>query len=495
MADKNNREEDRRDSDSANPSSEKSGTSRIERRSKNRPFSGAPRKQKAEGSGHDVSKLKALLDEHFHPEEVPGDGSGDGVAETPETDNAPEDDKVAKPKKAGAAQRMVGRVVKSLIGVAVLIVVGIMPAQRLLQVSSVEAVVNAPLVTVRAPIAGVVGSVSDDLQAGRQVAAQGPLMTITNPRADASRVVAYSDRLENLQFEHSSKAAKLKTFTGLESELEARVKSFTANRILQLKARLEQTDARIEGAVAAFDKAKANEQRYANLVSKGIASTADMETAESEARMAEQTVRQYRAEKDELNVELNALNKGTFLGDDYNDRPQSAQRLEEVKSTIASLKADLKAGDVQIDWARKTLDEEKRRYAMASKVEVAAPAGGEIWQVLASPGERVEAGEPLLNILDCSNLLVTAVVSESVYNSLTKGAPAAFRFREGGTPLKGKVILLSGMATASSDLAIMPEALTRESYRVTVSLDNPYASQGVCAIGRTGRVVFGRDAV
>jgi hypothetical protein len=90
---------------------------------------------------------------------------------------------------------------------------------------------------------------------------------------------------------------------------------------------------------------------------------------------------------------------------------------------------------------------------------------------------------------------VTAVVSESVYNSLTKGAPAAFRFREGGTPLKGKVILLSGMATASSDLAIMPEALTRESYRVTVSLDNPYASQGVCAIGRTGRVVFGRDAV
>ena len=54
--------------------------------------------------------------------------------------------------------------------------------------------------------------------------------------------------------------------------------------------------------------------------------------------------------------------------------------------------------------------------------------------------------------------------------------------------------MVTPLATASSEFAITPAALTLEAYRVTVSLDNPYAIKGICAVGRTGRVVFGRDA-
>ena len=478
------------------PVSDKTASAEIktERRSANRPFSGAARgRQSAKAEqGRDVAGLKALLDEEFEHDRR------DAVAKPAEPDARAPDVGASTPVGKGASgsgRRWLGRIVKTLIGIAVIVVVGVMPAQRLLQVSSVEAVLNAPLVTVRAPISSVVGDVAGDLRAGRQVPPKFPMVTINNSRADISRVVTYSDRLESLQYDQSSKAARLEAYRELESELQARVDTFTQNRILQLDARLEQAQARIEGAGAAFENAKAVRERASELRNKGITSLADLEAAQRDAVIAEQTVRQLRAERDELKIELAALNQGTFLGDDYNDRPQSAQRLDEVRSTIASLSADLKAGDVQIDWAKKTLNEEKRRYGVESKAQLGSPIAGSIWQVLVATGENVEAGEPLFNVLDCSKLLATAVVSEAVYNSLVKGTPAAFRFREGGDPLKGEVILLSGMATASSSLAITPAALTREAYRVTVSLDNPYASQGVCAIGRTGRVVFGRDAV
>ena len=48
------------------------------------------------------------------------------------------------------------RVAKSVLAVAIVVIVGWFPVQRFLEVSSTEAVVNARLVTVRSPIDGEV---------------------------------------------------------------------------------------------------------------------------------------------------------------------------------------------------------------------------------------------------------------------------------------------------------------------------------------------------
>ena len=95
----------------------------------------------------------------------------------------------------------------------------------------------------------------------------------------------------------------------------------------------------------------------------------------------------------------------------------------------------------------------------------------------------------MFSLLNCSQTIVTAVVSEAVYNSLFVGMPAKFSFREGGASLPGQVVQLSGVAEASSNFAIMPSALKKESYRVAVSVDAA-SLQGGCPVGRTGRVVF-----
>jgi hypothetical protein len=112
-----------------------------------------------------------------------------------------------------------------------------------------------------------------------------------------------------------------------------------------------------------------------------------------------------------------------------------------------------------------------------------------VWEVLTAPGEQVHRGQDLLRVLDCGGALVTAVVSESVYNGLRVGSPARFRPRDGQMDLPGKVIRLTGASASPANLAIQPSVLLRESYHVTVAV--PALAEGAgCTVGRTGRVIF-----
>ena len=52
-----------------------------------------------------------------------------------------------------------------------------------------------------------------------------------------------------------------------------------------------------------------------------------------------------------------------------------------------------------------------------------------MWEVLTAPGELVVRGQDLVRLLDCSGVVVTAAVSESVYNRLHIGQSATFRLR------------------------------------------------------------------
>ena len=55
---------------------------------------------------------------------------------------------------------------------------------------------------------------------------------------------------------------------------------------------------------------------------------------------------------------------------------------------------------------------------------------------------------------------------------------------------EGRIVSLTGVATAPANLAIQPAALAKEPYRVTVALPE-MPTKGRCSVGRTGRVTFG----
>jgi multidrug resistance efflux pump len=190
-----------------------------------------------------------------------------------------------------------------------------------------------------------------------------------------------------------------------------------------------------------------------------------------------------------LQVELKAAQQGAFIGDSYNDRPQSSQRADEVGQRLGELTADLRERDGHIFDLRKLLTEEIRRYKENSEAELMAPVAGRVWEMLTAPGESVVRGQDLMRLLDCSGVVVTANVSETIYNRLFIGQSASFRFRGEQMNHTGYIVGLTGVASAPANLAIQPSALAKQPFRVTVKLSD-FAETSQCKVGRTGRVTF-----
>lgn len=386
---------------------------------------------------------------------------------------------------------MHSRILKSVAGLVILVSVGWMPLQRLFQVSSVEAVVNAQVVTLRAPVGGVVSEAADPLRVGSAVVSGNVLMTVQNARADHAGIERVKENLRSADEDLVAVVARIERLTTLRATIAARVEDYRADRIRRVGADLVVADAQITSAQAVMDRAEAEVDRQSTLATTGFSAQTTQQTAERDLAVARASLDQARARRAALAVEAEALEAGRFFGDGYDDVPQSMQRLDWIDESFALLESEKGKLEARVGRLTSELQAEQARFDLASRATIAAPAGGQIWEILTSPGEQVVAGQPLVSVLDCSKLMVTAAVSESVYNTLSLGMPASFNFHEGGPAFAGRVVQLSGIAAAGSNFAIMPSALTKESYRATVAVDN-LGGNGTCPVGRTGRVVFGK---
>lgn len=385
------------------------------------------------------------------------------------------------------------RCLKTVAGLAILLTVGWMPMQRLFQVSSVEAVVNAQIVTVRAPIGGVVAEGLEGLRVGSTVPAGWKLATLANARADRSAVERAAEELGAAREEQEALASRIARLAELRADIGKRVEAFRADRKDSLAARMAEADAALAGAEAVLGRAEAEFRRQTSLAASGAAARSARDDARRDLDVAAAVADQAKARKAALAVEAGALAQSRFFGDGYDDEPRSAQRLDDLAETMAALEADKARLDARVERLRDGLAREQAQFALASGAVLEAPAAGQVWELFTAPGEQVVAGQPLVSVLDCSKLLVTAAVTEAVYNTLSVGMPASFTLREGARALPGKVVQLSGVSSAASNFAILPSALTKEAYRALVAVEG-MQQEGSCPVGRTGRVVFGETA-
>jgi len=385
------------------------------------------------------------------------------------------------------------RSIKVGVGIAIVAIFGWVPLQTLLQTSSVEAVINSRLVTLRSPIDGEVSARTAVLSNSGIVQQGTTVLRISNPRADRARLDDLRRQLAKLENERPSLVLKLSAAEVAQKDLAQQAARFTQGRILQLEARIAELQSLIETATARREESTAAAERATSLVRSGTVSTAEFARLTRDRITAEQTEIGARRRLDANKIELTAAQEGTFLGDSYNDRPSSVQREEEMRQRINTLTADLTSADSEMAWLRGEVTQEKIRHSNLSEAAITLPVSGRIWEIMTTPGEDVRAGQPLLRLLDCSGAVVTANVTESVYNHLQVGASARFKPADGGQDLDGVILNLTGAAGAAANLAISPDALSKEPYRVTVSIPELTLGSRDCPVGRTGRVIFTGD--
>ncbi|MBR0703588.1 HlyD family efflux transporter periplasmic adaptor subunit [Bradyrhizobium sp. 62B] len=381
------------------------------------------------------------------------------------------------------------RSTKIVIGLAIIAIFGWLPLRALWENSSVEAVLNSRLVTLRTPIGGRVSAVRHVTDQAR-LDAGTVVLRVVNSRGDRTRLDDLRRQKARLENERPSLAAKLALAQAAQKDLARQAAQFREGRVLQLEARIAEIQTSIEAAAARRDEASAAVERASSLAKSGNVSTVELARLTRELSVSQQTELGARKRLDAAKVELAAAQNGSFLGDSYNDRPSSVQREEEMRQRAGDLEADLVRGDTEIAWLGNEIIVEEVRFADLSEANITTPVAGRVWEMMTSPGEDVQAGQPLLKVLDCSGAVITANVTESVYNRLQLGDRATFEPNDGGEAISGAVVNLTGAAGAPANLAINPDALSKEPYRVTVALGDTAAR--TCTVGRTGRVVFAR---
>jgi multidrug resistance efflux pump len=376
---------------------------------------------------------------------------------------------------------------------AALVAVGLvvwMPAQRLFQTTSVEAIVNARTLTLRAPIDGTVSSVPTELAVGATFPSGTPLLRITNSRADRTRLDDLRRLEERTKIETAGLKTRLDSVEQMHGEFVAQTQLFQIGRIAQLEARIEESKSNLAAATTRQEETAAILKRALELDTKGFQPKALLEKVRRDDQIAKQDVRSIEHRIKGILVELESAMSGSFLGDSYNDRPRSSQRADELQQQIIELSSQLTEKQSTLLQLQKEINIERDRLQLNSDASVLAPSSSTVWELLTASGEHVQRGQDLMRLLDCNAALVTAVVSEAVYNRLQIGSAAAFRLRDGYVAMPGRVVNLTGVASAAANYAIAPSSLLKEQYRVAVEVPDLRNDGQGCNLGRTGQVVF-----
>ncbi len=295
----------------------------------------------------DVRRMQAAL-YHAFDDAPPGQGEpAPAPAETKPSPQAPQ----AAPRSL--LSRISGhRLVKVGVGLALVVIFGWMPLQTLLIAASVEAVVNSRIVTVRSPIDGVVAAAPHDFKAWS--ADKGaPVLRIRDDKADRSRLDDLSRQLGDMEGERPPLAQRLAMAQASLADLERQTRQFAEGRILQLNARIAALGHDVAAAAAKADEADAAFTRANALARSGVMTTAELGRLRRDRIVAVEERSSARASSlEEASVERNAAYQGVFVGDSYNDRPNSAQRADEMRLRVGDLAAELQARDAAIERLR-----------------------------------------------------------------------------------------------------------------------------------------------
>lgn len=378
-----------------------------------------------------------------------------------------------------------GRFAKFGVGVALLGIGTLTTYQQVMVRVSREAVVNARIVSIRAPIDGIVKSAAG--APGTPVHLGMAIGKVEDPTPDDTRTFQLQLDAKATEREHDALLRRLGDLQQARAGANAQAEAYRLGRVHQDEVRIEEAQASVAADTAREEDAIAEVNRAATLHADGNIADAAYERLLHAREVARQETIAARKRLEALTVELEAARDGTYLGDNYNDVPSSVQLARELTVRIDETRATLDELQQKSETIKAQLAAEKTRLEAVSRAALTAPIDGNLWTVQAAVGEYVRKGQELFTVLDCSTVVVTASVSERDYNELRLGDPVRFRVSGSQREYDGKITKL-GLTSTGRSFAISPEERRQQ---VAVQLFNlPESESDSCAVGRTGEVVF-----
>lgn len=345
---------------------------------------------------------------------------------------------------------------------------------RFLLSVSIDGVVNAPLVSVRAPVDGRVSIGA--IQPGTEVEPNAALFTI-----------AYS---RNYQ---------VRELTTLRVELEKRVVAYHAAAVKRLEGMLGEANASLAGAKARLKLAEGTFARAEPLQKMGGVSSAQLEEAEYGVARAEAEVAGVAATVSKLEAELAAARQGISLGDGNMDVPYSQQRIDEITLRLAEIETALPQSTSPVMVADASGTTVKQVDPQGQAV-VRSSSMGMVWGVYVADGAWVARDENLAQIADCGQPFIEATLPERNFDNVVAGKPVQIKLRGSDRLANGVVRAVQGAGVAAVQSGRAAAIQNRAADEIVVIVDiemadladarSGGATGSVCQIGRSATVYF-----
>ncbi|GEP07672.1 HlyD family efflux transporter periplasmic adaptor subunit [Methylobacterium oxalidis] len=363
--------------------------------------------------------------------------------------------------------------------------------------TSLDGTVNARFTVVSAPIEGVVSETPPKV--GTALPEDAEVFQINNDRIARTAEAQLEADLGAARERLKALEAQIGQLAALKKELTGRLADYQKASIQSIQQEIVIRQQRISTAQANKASAEADLSRKQTLGATGVVAGSSVEAARAAAIASGNEGTIAKAELERLTQQLDALRRGTFVGEGRNDVPYSQQRTDEVTIQLANVEAQAKTERARVQLLERQLLIERARNDRLSHASVQLPFKGVIWRNNVVGGSNVVVGNELLRLLDCRDLFVDILLDEVDYDEIKPGDPAEVRLLGTSEVIAGKVISVRGSSAAVEEvtLAAMPPKSRGKSARIRVSLEpNPMQTdyENFCHVGRTVQVRFARSA-
>ncbi len=366
-----------------------------------------------------------------------------------------------------------GRFLRLLIGVGLLglPIWFLMPG--LWMITSVQAIVNAHVITLTSPIEGVVTRPPPPL--GRLVTQGSVLLQIDSPMVDQKNIdelrtelASLVGRVEALK-QHRAKTESLK------SELLISYNNYRDSMVRRVAHELEEARSEAEAADAVLRQRVSEESEEQARTRRGLGSQRELTLARFTAEIASKNAARASTAVTRLSDQLESIKKGVFTGpgDSRNDVPYSQQRIHELTVQQLDDDARIQENQARITHLESQIESATRRAKSRSSYQLEAPIDGIVWRLFVAQDSAVGPQTRLMQIIVTSSVFIDATLNEKHADDIRPGDKVMVRLIGSDIDTTGTVKYILGADVSGEDetLATVAPKAGRHEVHVIIAFD------------------------
>jgi len=246
-----------------------------------------------------------------------------------------------------------------------------------------------------------------------------------------------------------------------QSTLEA-TKGTTTSSVANAQARLASVRAQLAQAEATLERTQSDSRRTIELAKQGVASDQDRVQAETNLAAQQAVVQSLQQQVSAAQADLNTAVANTHTA-------HAAQRtVDSTRAQLANAEDMLKQAEVRLGYTK-----------------IYAPVTGTVSVRAAREGEVLNLGQPIVTIVDLSDIWVRAAIPETETDHIGLGDTLRIRL-PGGTITSGRVFYKSPEADFATQRDVSRRKRDIRTIVLKVRLDNP---KGAYVPGMTADVL------